>query len=179
MNETLKIIAERKSCRSYLDKPLKEEELQLILEAGIQAPSAMNRQLCEAFAITNPKLIDELANAIKNIYNERGEQKPDNYHCAYHAPVLIIVSGPEYDSQRIKDGSCMLENMFLAATSLNIGSCWINQLGDTQDTDEVREVLSKVGLPANHQVVGCCALGYIKDELPAKEKSKERIHIIK
>lgn len=179
MNETLKIIAERKSCRSYLDKPLKEEELQLILEAGIQAPSAMNRQLCEAFAVVNTQYIDKLADAIKNVYNERGEKKPDNYHCAYHAPVLIIVSGPEYDSRRKEDGSCMLENMFLAATSLNIGSCWINQLRDTQDTDEVRQVLSEIGLPANHQVVGCCALGYIKNETPPKEKNKERIHIIK
>lgn len=179
MNETLKIIAKRKSCRSYLDQPLKDEELQLILEAGIQAPSGMNNQLCEAYAVTNRKLIDQLADAIKNVFNERGETKPENYHCAYHAPVLIIVSGPEYDSHLIEDGSCMLENMFLAAASLDIGSCWINQLKDTQNIDEVRQVLSQIGLPVNHQVVGCCALGYVNNETPAKEKNKNRIHIIK
>ena len=179
MNETLQTIAQRRSCRAYLETPIPNEELQIILEAGIQAPSAMNKQLCEAFAVTNTLLIDELAEAIKTVFNERGDEKPNNYHCAYHAPVLVIVSGPEYDSRRVEDGSCILENMFLAATSLHIGSCWINQLRDTQDVEEVRNVLTKIGVPANHQVVGCAALGYPAKESTVKEKNKNRIHIIK
>ena len=92
---------------------------------------------------------------------------------------MVIVSGPEYDSRRVEDGSCMLENMFLAATSLNIGSCWINQLRDTQNVDEVRNILTRIGIPANHQVVGCAALGYISSQSTIKEKKKERIHIVK
>lgn len=179
MNETLKTIAQRKSCRSYQNKMIKDDELQAILEASIQAPSAMNRQLCEIYAITNANDIDELTEAIKKVYEERGEKKPDTYHFSYHAPVLMIVSGPEYDSRRIEDGSCMLQNIFLAATSLNIGSCWINQLRDTQDVDEVRNILNKFGIPHNHQVVGCAAIGYINQEGSTKEKNKERIHIVK
>lgn len=179
MNETLQTIAQRKSCRSYQSEVIKDEELQAILQAAIQAPSAMNRQLCEVFAITNPEYIDKLTDAIKTVYEERGEKKPDTYHFSYHAPVLLIVSGPEYDSRRVEDGSCMLENIFLAATSLNIGSCWINQLRDTQDVDEVREVLSQLGIPHNHQVVGCAAIGYMNQDAPAKDKKQERIHIVK
>ena len=153
MNETLQTIAQRKSCRSYRSEMIKDEELQAILKAGIQAPSAMNRQLCEIYAITNPSYIDELTEAIKKVSEERGEKKPDTYHFSYHAPILLIVSGPEYDSRRVEDGSCMLENIFLAATSLNIGSCWINQLRDTQDVDEVRNILNKMGIPHNHQLL--------------------------
>lgn len=179
MNETLEIIAQRSSCRNYQDKSLDNQTLQLILEAGIQAPSAMNKQLCEAFAVTNQHLIDELADAITTVFNERGDQKPAHYHCAYHAPVLVIVSGPEYDSRRVEDGSCMLENIFLAATSLSVGSCWINQLRDTQDVEEVRKVLTKIGIPTNHQVVGCAALGYPSQQPSVKAKDKNRIHIIK
>ena len=178
MNETLQTIAKRKSCRSYQDKPLDFDTLTIILNAAIQAPSAMNRQLCEAFAITDKMLIDKLANAITYVFNERGETKPEDYHCAYHAPVLVIVSGPEYDSKRIEDGCCMLENIFLAATSLQIGSCWINQLRDTQNVEEVRAVLSEIGIPANHQVIGCAALGYAALDEPSKEKNANRIHII-
>ena len=179
MNETLNTIMTRRSCRQYQDMSIKEDELMTILEAGIQAPSAMNQQLCEAFAITNKDIIDEIANAIKVIFDERGDKKPENYHCAYHAPILVIVSGPEYDSRRVEDGSCMLENMFLAATSLNIGSCWINQLRDTQNVDEVRNILTRIGIPANHQVVGCVALGYPAAQSAIKEKKKERIHLVK
>ena len=67
MNETLETIYKRKSCRDYLPDPLDEETLKAILEAGIQAPSAMNRQQCEAFAVTNKELIDELVHELNVI----------------------------------------------------------------------------------------------------------------
>lgn len=179
MNETLKTISQRYSCRDYQDKMLTDEELSVILNAGIQAPSAMNRQLCEVFAITDKKIIDELANAIIQVSIERGDEKPIDHHFTYHAPILVIVSGPEYDSRRKEDGSCMLENMFIAATSLQIGSCWINQLRDTQDIDIVRNFLTRLGIPVNHKVVGCAALGYPNQQSVPKEKNSNRIHVIK
>lgn len=178
MNEVLKNIQERTSCRSYKSEMIKTEELEAILTAGIQAPSAMNRQLCEVYAITNANLINQLNDALLTVFKARNEAK-DNYHCSYHAPVFVIVSGPEYDSRRVEDGSCMLENMFLAASSLNIGSCWINQLRDTQNVDEVRTVLTQLGIPANHQVVGCVCLGYPDQVSSIKNKKTERIHIVK
>ena len=70
MNETLQTIAQRKSCRSYRSEMIKDEELQAILKAGIQAPSAMNRQLCEIYAITNPSYIYELTESIKKVSEE-------------------------------------------------------------------------------------------------------------
>jgi len=178
MNEILRNIQERTSCRSYKTEMIKDEELNLILQAGIQAPSAMNRQLCEVFAITNSEIINQLNDALINAFIERNEKR-NNYHCSYHAPVFVIVSGPDDDTRRVEDGSCMLENMFLAASSLNIGSCWINQLGDTQDTKQVRTVLNEIGIPQNHQVVGCVCLGYPEKTSPIKAKKVERIHIIK
>lgn len=178
MNETLKTIQTRTSCRQYKTDMITEDELNTILTATIQAPSAMNRQLCEAFAIVSQEKINLLNNALLDVFRQRNESK-DNYHCAYHAPVFVIVSGPQSDSRRIEDGSCMLENMFLAATSLGIGSCWINQLRDTQDEKPVRDVLTQLGIPTDHQVVGCACLGYPLHNTPTKEKKKERIHIIK
>ena len=68
MNETLKTIEQRRSCRLFQNKSLSKEELEMILKAGIQAPSAMNKQLCEVFAITDPTLIDELAESIMLLY---------------------------------------------------------------------------------------------------------------
>ncbi|MCD7807759.1 MAG: nitroreductase family protein [Erysipelotrichaceae bacterium] len=179
MNETLKVIASRYSCRDYEDKTITEEELKTILNAGLLAPSAMNSQVDEAFAVVNIDLIDELALAINDGFRELNIKKPDHYYCTYHAPVLVIVSGPRDYTRLKEDGSCMLENMFLAAESLNIGSCWINQLRDTQDLPNVREVLTKIGIPENHQVVGCAALGYSKKRVEPKIKKENRIHIVK
>ncbi len=179
MNETLKVIASRYSCRDYDNKPITEDELKIILNAGLLAPSAMNSQVDEAFAVVNNDLIDELALAINDGFKHLGIKKPDDYYCTYHAPILVIVSGPRDYTRLKEDGSCMLENMFLAAESLNIGSCWINQLRDTQDLENVRAVLSKIGIPEDHRVVGCAALGYSKKRVEPKIKKESRIHIIK
>jgi nitroreductase len=68
------------------------------------------------------------------------------------------------------DCACAIENMFLAAHSLGIGSCWINQLGTTCDDPEVRAFITSLGVPENHKVYGCVALGYADSKIPMKEK---------
>lgn len=68
------------------------------------------------------------------------------------------------------DCACALENIFLAAKSLGIGSCWINQLGQTCDDPDVRAFLTKLGVPESHKVYGCAALGYAPADAPVKEK---------
>ena len=67
------------------------------------------------------------------------------------------------------DCACAMQNIFLAAKSLGIGSCWINQLGQTCDDPDVRAFLTKLGIPENHRVYGCAALGYAA-AAPMKEK---------
>ena len=51
-----------------------------------------------------------------------------------------------------------------------IGSCWINQLGQTCDDPDVRAFLTRLGIPENHRVYGCAALGYAPADAPVKEK---------
>lgn len=63
-----------------------------------------------------------------------------------------------------------MENIFLAAKSLGIGSCWINQLGQTCDDPDVRAFLTKLGVPESHKVYGCAALGYAPADAPVKKK---------
>lgn len=68
------------------------------------------------------------------------------------------------------DCACALENIFLAATSLGIGSCWINQIGQNCDDPDVRALLTVLGVPENHKVYGCAALGCEPADAPVKEK---------
>ena len=69
------------------------------------------------------------------------------------------------------DCACAMQNIFLAAKSLGIGSCWINQLGQTCDDPDVRAFLMKLGVPENHRVYGCAALGYAPEGAPMKDKN--------
>ena len=99
---------------------------------------------------------------------ERGNSP--TYCCYYHAPTLVIVSNEPTQWWAPMDCACALENIFLAARSLGIGSCWINQVGQTCDDPGVRAVLTRLGVPAGHKVYGCAALGYEPADAPVKEK---------
>ena len=59
-----------------------------------------------------------------------------------------------------EDNACAMENIFLAAHSLGVGSVWINQLNGISDRLAVREVLTELSVPADHVVYGMAALGY-------------------
>ena len=73
----------------------------------------------------------------------------------------MILASNERDNQLgMQDCACALENIFLAAHSLGIGSVWINQLNGICDVPEIRFVLNELRLPENHIVLGMAALGY-------------------
>lgn len=166
-NEVLENIKARRSVRAYTGQQVLEEDLQAILEAATYAPSGMHLETWHFTAIQNMDKLTELNERIKGAFaksddsrlQERGHSK--TYCCYYHAPTLVIVSNEPTQWWAGMDCACAIENMFLAAQSLGIGSCWINQLGTTCDDPEVREFITALGVPANHKVYGCVALGYL------------------
>lgn len=175
-NEILENIKARRSVRAYTDQQVSEEDLLAILEAGAYAPSGMHLETWHFTAIQDNDKLTKLNERIKGAFaksedahlQERGHSK--TYCCYYHAPTLVIVSNEPTQWWAGMDCACAIENMFLAAQSLGIGSCWINQLGMTCDDPEVREFITSLGVPENHKVYGCVALGYTDPKIPMKEK---------
>ena len=158
MNETLQTIKARRSVRAYTEQQVSAEDLNLILEAATYAPNGMHLETWHFTAIQNKDLHTR----------ERGHSQ--TYCCYYHAPTLVIVSNEPDKWWAGMDCACALENIFLAAKSLGIGSCWINQLGQTCEDPDVRAFLTKLGVPESHKVYGCAALGYAPADAPVKEK---------
>lgn len=68
------------------------------------------------------------------------------------------------------DCTYAIENILLAAHSPGIGSCWINQLSVACDDSEVHEFTSSLGIPENHKVYSCVALGYTDPETSLGER---------
>lgn len=176
-NEVLETIKLRRSVRAYDAKQVSDEDLQAILEAATYAPSGMHYESWHFTAIQNASVLEELNNRIKGAFaksedkhlQERGHSQ--TYCCYYHAPTLVIVSNEPTQWWAPMDCACAIENMFIAAQSLGIGSCWINQLGTTCDDPQVREFITSLGVPDNHKVYGCVALGYKAEGAPMKEKT--------
>lgn len=183
MNETLQTIKARRSVRVYTEQQVSPEDLDLILQAAVCAPSGMNHQDWHFVAIQNASVLTQLNDKVKAafaksdnlLWVERGNS--DTYCCYYHAPTLIVASGKADSLLTPSDCACALENIFLAARSLGIASCWINQPGQTCDDPEVRTFLTEeLGIPADYKVFGCAALGYAPADMPVKErKMKEYV----
>lgn len=166
MSQVLENIKTRRSVRAYQDKPIAKADLEEIITAGLYAPSANNTQNWQLTVVQDLDKLTELQKAVGEAMNNPG------YHRFYGAAVLVIVSAPKAYSHAMADCSCVLENIFLAAHELGIGSVWINQLTNTYDDENVRAVLTGFGVPEDHQVCGCAALGYAEGEVKKDRENK-------
>jgi len=153
MNQVIENILTRRSVRRFTEEKISRQDLELILKCAAYAPSGMNKQTWQFTAVTDRKKLDELAKVI-------GEELGRDGYNFYNADVLIIPSNIRDGYWSKEDNACALENIFLAAHSLGIGSVWINQLQQISDKPEVRRLLAEWGIPEEHVVHGMAALGY-------------------
>ena len=165
MNAVLTNIFSRRSVREFSNQKIAESDLELIVKAGIHAPSGMNRQTWNFCILTNQEKIQELAHLVELKLN-----RPD--YNFYKPAALIIPSNDRENPLGQDDNACALENIFLAAHSLGIGSVWINQLRTICDDTEIRSFLNAIQIPETHVVYGAVALGYplkVLEDKPRKQ----------
>ncbi len=173
LNETLSTLLARRSIRSFEDRPLSRETLEAILEAGRYAPSGGNSQLCHFTVILSRPTLDRL-NQIATTSFAAMEETPGMYKSManairrartgpvdywYGAPVLVVVSNRKSHPNAMADSACAIENMMVAATSLGIGSCWINQIKWLSDDPAMRICLEELGITGEECICGSVALG--------------------
>lgn len=172
-NECLEIIKTRRSCRKYRPEQITDEELKLVLEAGTFAPTSRGLQAPYIVAVQNDGQKAQLAamNAVvmgvtSNPY--------------YDAPTYVLVLAPADAPNPVQDGSCILENMMLAAHAIGLGSCWIHREREIFEKPEAKELLAAWGLPQNLVGIGALSLGYPAGEpAPAKPRKADYYRIIK
>lgn len=183
MNETLKTILTRRSIRKYEQEQIKEEEMYAILEAGKFAPSAMNQQSWHITVIQNKETIQKINEACiafliksgnKNFQERSKGASVDNISIFYNAPTLIVVSGDEKAIAPQIDCSLSIGNMFLAAESLGISSCWIHALNHFYATNDGKAFLMKeLIIPEGYSIVGSGVFGYKAVESPSPAPRKD------
>ena len=171
MNNTIKDIKERRSIRKYKNQRITKEELNIILDAGIYAGSALNQQSSLLVVVESEEVYNELCMLTEKYFPTR---KP----YFYDTRDIVIVFGDSNCKCPIEDGSLVLQNMFLAAQSLNIGSCWINYLRELFKTEEGIKLQEKLNIPTNYFVVGTCILGYPDEKPLLKERNKDYIKVV-
>jgi nitroreductase len=179
MNETVKTILSRRSIRKYKADQISDEELNIILDAGKFAPSGMNQQTWHFTVVQNKEVLKRINEVCKTaflnsgikIYEDRA--KAENFTAFYNAPTFIIVTGDENAIAPQNDGSLALGNMFNAAESIGIGSCWIHALSYVFSTEEGKALKSELGIPEGYIHVGSGAFGYKDMQQPTPPPRKE------
>lgn len=159
MNETMKTILERRSVRSFSNKPISEDILKDLVNAAMHAPSGMCRKTWQFTVISNKEIIEKLTHVIEKVLDRPG-------YDMYKPAALIIPSNLRDSKYGREDNACALQNIFLAAESYGVGSVWINQLTDICDEPEVRSILRNIEIPDEHIVYGIAALGYANPDAP-------------
>ena len=163
--DLLTLIKTRRSVRAYRSDPVPEELLDEVLEAGTYAPTAMGRQSPVIVAVTSPEYRARLSQLNAAVMGADS----DPY---YGAPVIVIVLADGNAKTFIEDGSCVLENLMLAAHALDLGSVWVNREREIFDSDEGKALLREWNLPDTLRGVGAIALGY--PAAPAKPAAKRK-----
>ena len=167
MNETLKVLKERRSVRKYKAEQIRDEELNAILEAGTWAPSAKGLQTSVMVVVQDPETIAWMSKLNAEI---QGNPGTDPF---YGAPTVVVVLGDGEKLNWLQDGSLVMGNLMTAAAALGLGSCWINRAMELFDRPEGKELLKKWGLPETYRGVGNCILGYVEGDLPAPKPRKD------
>lgn len=157
MNEVLNNIYTRRSIRKFTDQAVPKDLIDEVVKAGTYAPSGKNMQTFRFFVMQN-------ADSILKLQEVVGKGMENPAYTFYGTKAIIIVTVDKEAVNGVEDGSCALENMMLAAHSLGLGSCWINQLKYCGDKPEVSAYLDEIGLPEGRRVVGILALGYAAEE---------------
>jgi nitroreductase len=157
----------RRSIRAYQDKPIEEEKLQRVLEAGRLAPSAKNRQEWRYVLVKDKELRKKLAVACNNQYFI-SEAPVVIVGCATMVDYVLSCGQPAYTI----DVSISMDHMTLQAVEEGLGTCWIGSFKE----NEVKRILD---IPEEMRVVEVMPLGYPKflpEAKPRKELDEIVIH---
>jgi nitroreductase len=163
-NTCLKRIQERQSIRKFSGEAIPEGVIEEILQTGISAPNAGNRQPWRVVLVTSKELKDQLAMAA-------GGQT-----FLAEAPILFVVCAvPSESAERygergktlyaLQDTAALTQNMLLAAHLSGYASCWVGAFNE----ERVKHVLN---IPTEMRPVAMLPVGKMHGNLPPKRGRK-------
>ena len=165
MNKTIEDLMNRRSIRKYTPEQISRQELDTVLNAGICAPTGMNRQSPILIAVQNKQVRDKLSKMNAAVMGSDSDP-------FYGAPTVIVVLAAAESPHAVQDGSLVMGNLMNAAKAIGLGSCWINRAKEMFETEEGKQLLAEWGVQGDYIGIGHCILGY-PDEEPAMKPRKE------
>lgn len=171
MNQTVSDLISRRSVRRYKAEQITREELDTVLEAGVYAPTAMNRQSPIIVAVQNAEDINTLSKLNAAVMGA-------SHDPFYGAPTVLVVLADASNANAVPDGSLVMGNLMNAAHAIGLGSCWINRAREVFDGDEGKALLKKWGIEGDYIGIGNCILGYPDEAPEAKPRKADYVRYV-
>jgi len=167
---TLDALQKRKSVRGYLDKPVEDEKLKVILKYGNKAPNAGPFHMS---VIRDKAFLEELNETVAAVVKANGNDfmrkrfSIPGYKATYGAPVMVLISAPEGPFSAA-NAACAATNMGVAATELGLGTCYL--AGILMAFSAKPEYLGRAGVPDGYVPQCGLIIGYESaQQIPGKQ----------
>ncbi len=184
MNQVLSTIAARRSHRAYQPQQLTPAQLDALLAAALQSPSAMNRQPWHFSVVQNNALLAEIndavrENAMKRPEDQRSPRFADPaFDVFYHAPTVIFLSADQQNRWNAIDCGIAVENLALAAESMGLGSVVLGLPREAFQGEKAPRLRQELHFPEGYDFVIALAVGVPADDKPAHPVGENKITII-
>lgn len=160
----MNLLKERHSVRKFSDKKVERDKLDLILEAGRLAPTAVNFQPQRIYVLESENSIAKLKNCTR-------------YH--FDAPIALLICYDNavswkrgYDNKDMGevDASIVTTQMMLEITNLGLGTTWVGHF----DPSAIR---AEFEIPENIIPVALLPIGYPAEDSAPNPRHYERIDL--
>lgn len=184
--DLIEAIYSRRAVREFTAEPVDEKILQQLIDAAIQAPSAVNQQPWSFSVVRDKALLARISHEAKahtlrttpvGLASHHFQEilSNPNFDIFYHAPALILISAVAQSPWAVEDCSLAAENLMLTARALGLGTCWIGFAQAWLGTPEGKAALN---LPAAYVPVAPIIVGHPKSAPPPVPRKKPEIHWI-
>lgn len=178
LNPVLSTIMARRSVRKYLDQPVEHEKLELIVRAGINAPSGMNAQPWLVRVVENQKLIADVTEVFKAENPDMVKRDKDFKNMFRNAPNLICICTPAKGGGDL-DAGLMGENMMLAAQSLGLGTCCLGgPVRFLLSNEKAKFFIDSLDIPSDYRLNYIIAVGYPDEQPDAKPRDASKVKFV-
>ena len=177
-NAVIETIMTRRSVRKYQPQAVNRDTMQVIVECGINAPNAINRQAWEVRIVDNPEVIKKLT----DLYiqdNPKAAEDPNFKNMFRNAPTVAFIANDTTFPFSPVDCGLMAENMMLSAWSMGIGSvCLGSSAHFINNTPEAAPYLEKLGFSENYKTLVCIGFGYPAETPAAKPRDMGKVKFV-
>lgn len=170
-------IYSRRAVRDYTPEPVGREALTRLIDAAIQAPSAVNEQPLSFSIVQDRKLLERVSGEAKayglkmpptGVPQRVLERLRDpNSNIFYNAPALVLISSKSQSPWAVVNCTLAAQNLMLCAYAEGFGTCWI---GLAQPWLETAAGKALIGLPAGYLPVAPVIVGRPAAVPPAVER---------